>query len=69
MERLMLRHALRFVNNVILLVDHENYRSQRAVEKIGGVLVGTRPGSSGRDAFVYRITVASCLSSSEQQQR
>jgi RimJ/RimL family protein N-acetyltransferase len=66
MKRLMLRHAFRFVSNVIFLVDHQNFRPQRAVESIGGVLGGTRPGSSGREAFVYRITRASFLSSSEE---
>src|SRR5205814_9044541 len=58
MKQLMLSHAFRFVNNVIFLVDFENIRSQRAVEKIGGVRVETRPGTTGRDAFVYRITMA-----------
>jgi RimJ/RimL family protein N-acetyltransferase len=67
MKQLMLRHAFRFVNKVILLVDHQNIRSQRAVEKIGGVWVGTRPGSSGRDAFIYRIAAAIFLSSGEEQ--
>jgi len=66
MKQLMLRHAFRFVNNVVFLVDHQNYRSQCVVEKIGGVLVGTQPGNSGREAFVYRITAASFLSSSEE---
>jgi RimJ/RimL family protein N-acetyltransferase len=55
MKRLMLRHAFRFVSSVIFLVGAENLRSQRAVEKIGGVLVGSRRDASGRDSFVYRI--------------
>jgi N-acetyltransferase len=69
MKRLMLRHAFRFVNNVVFLVDYQNFRSQRAVEKIGGVLMGTRAGSSGREAFVYRITAASFFTSTEEQQQ
>ena len=68
MKQLMLRHAFQFVNNVIFRVDFQNYRSQRAVEKIGGVLVGTRLGSSGRTSFVYRITAASFFSSKEEKQ-
>ena len=68
MKQLMLRHAFRFVNNVIFVVDFRNYRSQRAVEKIGGVLVETKPGRSGRENFVYRIT-ASDFSSNEEEQR
>ena len=59
MKQLMLRHAFRFVNNVIFVVDFQNFRSQRAVEKIGGVRVGTQSGSSDRAKFVYRITAAS----------
>ena len=31
MKHLMLRHAFKFVNNVIFVVDFQNYRSQRAV--------------------------------------
>src|SRR5262249_28857148 len=58
MKRLMLRHAFRFVNSVIFLVDPENVRSQRAMEKIGGIRVGSRPGGGGRDSFVYQITAS-----------
>ena len=56
MKQLMLRHAFRFVESVIFLVGPQNLRSQRAVEKIGGVRVGTRADGSGRDSFVYQIT-------------
>jgi RimJ/RimL family protein N-acetyltransferase len=56
MKRLMLRHAFRFVDNVVFLVDPQNVRSQRAVEKIGGIRVGSRRDASGRDSFVYQIT-------------
>ncbi|MGZ5426614.1 MAG: GNAT family N-acetyltransferase [Thermoanaerobaculia bacterium] len=55
MKQLMLRHAFRFVNSVIFLVGPENVRSQRAMEKIGGVRVGSRPDSGGRESLVYRI--------------
>jgi N-acetyltransferase len=58
MKRLMLGHAFRFVNSVIFLVGPENLRSQRAVEKIGGVRVGSRPDGSGRQSFVYQITAS-----------
>jgi RimJ/RimL family protein N-acetyltransferase len=54
-KRLMLQHALKYVNSVILLVVRENVRSCRAVEKIGGVLVGTSPDASGRESLVYRV--------------
>ena len=57
MKELMLRHAFRFVDNVIFLVGPQNTRSRRAVEKIGGILAGeTR--RAGRNSVVYRITAA-----------
>jgi len=56
MKQLMLQHAFKFVNSVIFLISPENLRSQRALEKIGGVRVGSRPDGSGRDSFVYQIT-------------
>jgi N-acetyltransferase len=56
MKRLMLRHAFQFVRSVIFVIGPQNLRSQRAVEKIGGVRVGSRRDSSGRDSFVYQIT-------------
>jgi RimJ/RimL family protein N-acetyltransferase len=56
MKRLMLRHAFRFVDRVIFVVGPQNLRSQRAVEKIGGVRVGSRPDGGGRESFVYQIT-------------
>lgn len=58
MKRLMLRHAFGFVNSVIFLVGPQNLRSQRAVEKIGGVFEGTRVNAVGRESFVYRITAS-----------
>ena len=51
-----LGYAFRFVNCVVFLVGPQNLRSQRAVEKIGGVRVGSRPDGGGRDSYVYRIT-------------
>ena len=56
MKQLMLRHAFRFVKSVVFLVGPENVRSQRAMEKIGGVRAGSRPDGKGRESFVYRIT-------------
>jgi RimJ/RimL family protein N-acetyltransferase len=63
MKQLMLRHAFGFVNNVIFLVGTQNFRSQRALEKIGGVRVGSRPDRSGRTSIVYQITASSFLAS------
>src|SRR5262249_46754623 len=55
MKQRMLRNAFRFVSSVIFLVGPHNFRSQRAVEKIGGVRAGSRPDGSGRESLVYRI--------------
>jgi RimJ/RimL family protein N-acetyltransferase len=55
MKRLMLRHAFRFVNSVIFIVGSTNWRSQRAMEKIGGIRVGSRVDAIGRHAVVFRI--------------
>jgi len=56
MKRLMIGHALRFVNRVVFLVGPTNVRSQRAMEKIGGVREGIRPNGVGRESVVFVIT-------------
>ena len=56
MKDLMLRHAFGFVKNVIFVVGSRNRRSQRAVEKIGGVRAGSRRIPGDRVDVVYRIT-------------
>lgn len=56
MKSLMLRHAFRFVSSVVFLVGPENRRSQRAVEKIGGVREGTRPNGRGAPSVLYRVS-------------
>ncbi len=58
MKELMLRHAFRFVDRVVFLVAPENLRSQKAVEKIGGVRMGSRLNSEGRDSVLFEITAA-----------
>ena len=58
MKRLMLRHAFQFVDNVVFFVGVQNLRSQRAVEKIGGLRVGSKPDADGRDNYVYLITAS-----------
>jgi N-acetyltransferase len=55
LKDLMLRHAFRFVLTVVFLVSPENVRSQRAVEKIGGVRFGSRPDAEGRESIAFRI--------------
>jgi N-acetyltransferase len=58
MKELMLRHAFKFVASVIFVIGVRNFRSQRAIERIGAVRVGSRPDAEGRDSFVYQITAS-----------
>jgi N-acetyltransferase len=56
MKWLMLRHAFQFVKSVVFLVGPQNLRSQKAMEKIGGVRVASRTDERGRVNVVYQIT-------------
>ncbi|MCC6737872.1 MAG: GNAT family N-acetyltransferase [Planctomycetia bacterium] len=56
MKDLMLRHAFRFVKSVVFCVGSKNLRSLRAMEKIGGVRVGTREDRNGGEITVFRIS-------------
>jgi RimJ/RimL family protein N-acetyltransferase len=59
MKELMLRHAFQYVRSVVFLVGPNNMRSQRAMEKIGGVRTGvTRREPGGRESVVFEITRA-----------
>ncbi|MCR9233223.1 MAG: GNAT family N-acetyltransferase [bacterium] len=58
MKQLMLQHAFQFVDAVIFLIGPENIRSQRAVEKIGGVRDGSRTDGSGMESWLFRIRAA-----------
>lgn len=55
MKELMLQHAFRHVRHVVFLVGTENWRSQRAVEKIGGRRAGSRCNAVGRECVVFQI--------------
>ncbi len=58
LKRLMLRHGFRFVERVVFVIGVTNFRSQKAVEKIGGVRVGRRDKVVPRgivESFVYEI--------------
>jgi RimJ/RimL family protein N-acetyltransferase len=59
MKRLMLDHAFRFVDHVIFRIGLTNFRSRRAVEKIGGTLVSSGVDAAGRESVVYRISAPS----------
>ena len=60
LKKLMLEHAFRFVDRVLLIVGENNLRSQKAVRKIGGTFLRTesRPGSDGtlRENIVFTVT-------------
>jgi len=56
MKRLMLRHAFQFVTRVVFLVGPQNVRSQKAVEKLGAIRIGSRQDAGGRESFVYVLT-------------
>jgi RimJ/RimL family protein N-acetyltransferase len=56
MKRLLVDHALRFVTRVVFMVGATNTRSQKAMEKIGGVRAGTRVNSLGVESLVFEIT-------------
>ena len=55
MKRLMLEHAFKSVHNVVFTIGIKNLRSQKAVEKLGAVQVGSIVDSGGADCFVYRL--------------
>ena len=55
MKQLMLRHAFQFVDGVIFIIGVLNLRSQKAIEKIGGVRVGSKTDVNGRENFIYQI--------------
>ena len=56
LKRLMLEHALQFVPRVVFRVGPGNLRSQRALEKIGALRVGMRPGPDGHERLVFEVT-------------
>ena len=58
MKRLMLEHAFRYVEKVVFIIGPENRRSQRAVEKLGGVRAGTTTDAQGQERLVYEVTPA-----------
>ncbi|HET8634152.1 MAG TPA: GNAT family N-acetyltransferase [Gemmatimonadales bacterium] len=51
MKGLMLEHAFRSVDRVLFIIAADNWRSRRAVEKIGGVYAGPH----GEERVVYEI--------------
>ena len=55
MKELLLRHAFQFVRHVVFLVGPTNWRSQRAMEKIGATRVGSRFNPAGQESVVFQL--------------
>ena len=55
MKELMLRHAFRFVRHVVFLVGPSNWRSQKALEKIGAARIESRLNPNGQESFVFQL--------------
>jgi RimJ/RimL family protein N-acetyltransferase len=59
LKRLMLDHAFRFVRRVLFVIGVKNFRSQKALEKIGGVRIGRRDKADRNgnviENFLYEI--------------
>lgn len=58
LKHLMLDHAFKFVESVVFLIGPTNFRSRKAVEKIGGVMIERRDKLiQGKpvEQVVYRI--------------
>jgi N-acetyltransferase len=47
MKNLLLAHAFQFVENVVFFVGETNFRSQKAMEKIGAIKIGTATRTYG----------------------
>lgn len=65
MKQLMLKHAFEVVDGVVFLVGRDNLRSQRAVEKIGGIRSGVSTDAGGTDSLVYQLTASAFAKMSE----
>ncbi len=47
MKELLLDHAFKFVENVVFYIGQKNFRSQKAMEKIGAIKLGTATRTYG----------------------
>jgi RimJ/RimL family protein N-acetyltransferase len=60
LKKLMLDHAFKFVNRVTFQVGRDNWRSRRAMEKLGGVYIGEEtvayvPGEEAKPNVIFKI--------------
>jgi RimJ/RimL family protein N-acetyltransferase len=56
MKRLMVEHAFRWVEQVAFIIGPDNWRSRRAVEKIGARLLAPRVDANGQERVAYGLT-------------
>jgi len=56
MKQLMLRHAFQSVDRVLFLIGADNARSRKAVENIGGTVVGAKADFDGAERVLYALT-------------
>ncbi len=56
LKRLMIDHAFRFVNSVYFTIGPTNWRSKKAVEKIGATFSEAKDDPSGNERVIYRIS-------------
>ncbi len=60
LKSMMLTHAFKFFDAVLFHVDEFNFRSQKAMEKIGGLRCGEfkklKQGGGLRNVFIYRCS-------------
>lgn len=61
MKRMMIEHALQFVDRIVFLIGVENMRSQCAVERLGAMREGVveRDDRNGLPARSYRYVISS----------
>jgi RimJ/RimL family protein N-acetyltransferase len=58
MKRLLLNHAFKFVDTVVFFVGEDNVRSQKAMEKIGAIKVGTATRTYGNHPPAQNVKYA-----------
>lgn len=57
MKRLMLNHAFTIVDRVVFVIGETNFRSQKAVEKIGGVMIERREKTDTNGTSIEHVYV------------
>jgi RimJ/RimL family protein N-acetyltransferase len=62
LKTLMLDHAFRYVDRVLFQVGVDNWRSRKAMEKLGGIYIGEEPvsyfGEAARPNVIFKIDSA-----------